>query len=347
MRHHRSRRRTGRRLVLLVLALALTGAVGRAPRPGSGLGQERRFVPVDVDTLWMAGGTLEDTTLLIPAAQAVGDSVVYLLDRGGPRIAAFRARDGALLWLRGRQGGGPTEFANPTAIDVGPDGTILVADASNARISRLTPGGRWLPSLPLYEMPYVQGMCAAANGSLVLALLTDSLPILTLDADGVPVGRAPLPWPDLEGAPELATQTLLVPSPDHRDCVVGLYLGRGFALHRGGRFGAPVPYIESFELPGVRVQAQGNALVTEVAEPQVALGGGAITDTSIVFAFRGLTADQGRILDVYDRSGAYRYSHRLDGIVLGLAWGNGIYFVNGSKDGIPALFALRIRRRGR
>lgn len=305
--------------------------------------QDRRFVPYTVDTLWTVGGTEADTTLLIPVALAATDSAVYVLDRGEPRVAAFSASDGRLLWLRGRRGGGPQEFRHPTAVEVAASGAILVADAENARIERLGPDGRWLPSVPLADVAYVHGLCALSNDRLVLGLHADTMPILTL-RDGRPLARHALPWPDLARAPELAAQTMLTSSPDHRDCVIGLYLGRGFTVFRDGGLRPATPYIEAFELPGVETRTRGNTIVSVVTEPQVALAGAAVTDSTIVFGFAGLTDRKRRILDVYGRDGGYRYSLLLDGQLRGLAWAGGTFYVSALRNGYPMLHALRIRR---
>jgi len=326
-------------IVLGCLVAASTLATARAEHV-----EERRFRPFQADTVWVAGGTEADTSLLIPIATAVGEDALYVIDRGGPRVVALDLEDGSLRWIRGRSGAGPREFGNPTALAVAADGTVLVVDAQNARIARLRPDGDWLASMPLRDVSYVSGVCAFPDGRMLLTTMADSAPVLLLGPDGATERRA-LPWPDLARAAGLVVQTALAGSPDARDCYLGLYFGRGFTRWRDGRFGEPSRYVEYFDLPGADVSASGNRTVTRLTDSRIALGDVAVTDSTVVFAFRGMSEHRNRVLDVYDLDGTYRHSLRFDAAITGIDYGHGMYFLGGMPGGYPAIHALRIRPR--
>ncbi len=327
------------------LAVLATGpAADGAYRPPD---EGRRFVPFEADTLWIAGGTPSDTSLLIPIATAVGDEALYVIDRGEPRVAAFDLRDGRLLWLRGRRGGGPTEFMNPTALDIAGDGTLMVADARNARIARLRPDGSWLPSLPLRGVSYVNGLCMLPDDGMLMTTMADSAPVLVLDGAGEPAQRLDLPWPDLVRTAGLVVQAAMARSADGRDCYLGLYLGRGFARWSDGGFRETVPYVEYFDLPGADVSSSGNRTVTRLTDSRVALGDVAVTDSTVVFAFRGMSEHRNRILDVYGRDGRYHHSYRFRDVIMGVDYGDGVYYLRSRRNDYPAVYALRIRPRAR
>jgi len=65
---------------------------------------------------------------------------IYTLDPKDIRVRVF-GPDGSLIRAFGRQGQGPGEFSGPGGILVAPDGTIVVTDVLNGRISYFTPEG--------------------------------------------------------------------------------------------------------------------------------------------------------------------------------------------------------------
>lgn len=68
---------------------------------------------------------------------------IYTVDPKNIRIRIF-APDGSLVKAFGREGQGPGEFSGPGGILVAPDGTIVVTDVLNGRISYFTPEGAHL-----------------------------------------------------------------------------------------------------------------------------------------------------------------------------------------------------------
>jgi hypothetical protein len=86
-----------------------------------------------------------------PGALAVNDEgVIYVLDKQVPVVRTYGA-DGAHLGDVGREGGGPGEYRRPEAMNLLPDGRLLVRDPGNGGVVVFTPDGeheaRWpLPS---------------------------------------------------------------------------------------------------------------------------------------------------------------------------------------------------------
>jgi hypothetical protein len=72
---------------------------------------------------------------------------IYTVDPKSVRIRIFRP-DGSLVKAFGRKGQGPGEFSGPGGIIAAADGTIIVSDVLNARLSSLTREGTHLKDTP-------------------------------------------------------------------------------------------------------------------------------------------------------------------------------------------------------
>lgn len=75
---------------------------------------------------------------------------VLVLDTQVPVIRKYDANGTHLVDI-GRSGGGPGEFKSPEAMNVLPDGRIVVRDPGNARITVLNPDGTWNDD---WRLPY-------------------------------------------------------------------------------------------------------------------------------------------------------------------------------------------------
>ena len=72
-----------------------------------------------------------------------GSGNIWTVDPKSIRIRVF-GPDGTLIRAFGRAGQGPGEFSGPGQILAAPDGTIIVSDVLNSRISYFTPEGKHL-----------------------------------------------------------------------------------------------------------------------------------------------------------------------------------------------------------
>ena len=62
-----------------------------------------------------------------------GSGFVIVMDAGNERVEAFRA-DGSFVLAFGGPGSAAGQFFNPSALDVDPQGRLLVLDKDNSRI---------------------------------------------------------------------------------------------------------------------------------------------------------------------------------------------------------------------
>ena len=321
------------------------GAAGAARGWRSSRAFARSVAAPAWDTLWTRGGTAQDDTLLLmPWALAADSARVYLLDAAAYRVVAFRVADGSLAWVAGRKGGGPGEFAGPTAIATLPDGSVAVADSRNSRVSILDTAGRVTRELSLSEAGDTRSMCALRDGSLLLSTSNDEWPVVLMSAWGRVVRRYQLPWPDLARVPPLARQARLAGTPNWSTCVLALELGRGFAVFDGERFAAPHDYVESFDLPRVDVRRTFSSRTQRVLERRIAAYDVAVDGREIAAAFEGRTDAARRIIDVYDtQSGAYLRTYLLPDAVANLARWGGRYYIVSEREGYPVLLAVEDR----
>ena len=87
-----------------------------------------------------------------PRFVATSGDRIYVADQKENRIKVFGAQ-GQFQRVIGSQGQGPGEFQRIIAMAVDDDGTVLIADQQNGRITRLSPEGEVLDSHPLTVSP--------------------------------------------------------------------------------------------------------------------------------------------------------------------------------------------------
>ncbi|WP_242343967.1 6-bladed beta-propeller [Anaeromyxobacter terrae] len=78
-----------------------------------------------------------------PTGVAATADRIYVADPPRHEVVALSAA-GEVVARMGGRGAGDGQLSFPTAVAVAPDGTLLVVDALNFRISRFSPDGRWL-----------------------------------------------------------------------------------------------------------------------------------------------------------------------------------------------------------
>jgi hypothetical protein len=327
--------------VLLLILAACAEQPPAEPR-------ERMFVAATVDTLWRRGSET-DTVLEIPLAITADEEYVLVTDGARRGLAALHTRDGSTAWTAGFPGAGPNEFRRPAAIEFLADGRIAVADTENGRLAFLDRAGKWLGHAILEE-PQVSGICGLADGRIVMTVSSAAENVIVANADGTVRARVQLPWEPLLRQPPLARQSMLVALPDRSGCLLATNFGPGFAVFDGTGWHAQRDYIERLKPPDVQVQQQGDAsrvvTTSSIAAATLASRGAAAASDGFYVQFEGETDSRGRILDVYDHSGRYLHSFRLDRRFRNPVIAGETMYVFSQVAGIPRLTALRIRRAG-
>ena len=94
--------------------------------------------------------TPDEALLPLPwgIAANAGTGRVYVADRGGNRVAVFDA-SGAYAGQLGQEGDGPGEFRLPSALTLGPGGTVVVLDGRRGVLSRWSSDGEFLREEPI------------------------------------------------------------------------------------------------------------------------------------------------------------------------------------------------------
>ena len=78
---------------------------------------------------------------------------IYVLDRTSPRVVVF-GRSGDYVETLGREGGGPGEFRDPSALSVADDGMLTVWDTGRGVLSRWSQDGRHVGERPSPGISY-------------------------------------------------------------------------------------------------------------------------------------------------------------------------------------------------
>lgn len=134
----------------------VVGNPGQDRRHGRSPVELSRLVPPDSALVAMPWGVDAD-----PEAGRI-----YALDRSSPRVVVF-GRDGEYLETLGREGGGPGEFRNPSALTVRDDGTLLVWDTGRGVLSRWSPAGELAGERPVPPVSYWGPGVHVTDGRLV------------------------------------------------------------------------------------------------------------------------------------------------------------------------------------
>jgi hypothetical protein len=289
----------------------------------------------------MAGGTEADTTLLQPWRLAVGKDLVFVADKGGARVAAFRIDDGTLAWIRGAKGSGPGEFLLPTALAVDQQGVLWVADAQTSRVTWYEPDGALKGSMALSDLAYPEAMCPLGDRGMLLATSAQAEPLVRISERGEVVEKLELPWRDLREASPLSVQKLLTPTRE--GCVLALALGKGFATltERGSQTFA---YLDDMPLPAVEETVDNGTgnVYRRVVDMQSAATSVAAEAGEIAISPGGKGALENRLVDFYRQSdGAYLRSIATPVPFQRMARAGDVFFFLTHRDGYPALIAVR------
>lgn len=303
----------------------------------------------DVWTIGEGGSPL----LAHPRLLAAGDTMVVWWDDYTYQLAAVDARDGSALWLVGKKGEGPEEFSDVRALQIDGDGSVVVLDVGNRRLSRISPLGQPIGATRLPE-GFWNGLALLDDGTVVIAGDAD-VPFVTLSASGQVVGSIEVPWDGYKRLAFIQRQGALVPGRGGR-WLYSFQLGDGWFPFDGLESLNYLGHnIEHMEFPPVVVSGSRRESTTTLSGvTNCSACDGMIRGDTVVFLYGGDGKWANSILDQYRWSdGAYLRSLVLPQPAREFAWSGDILILNVNST-TPRMQAFRVsngdlgqRRNGR
>lgn len=283
------------------------------------------------DTVFVIGGGVQDTMLLVPRLLAARGGQLYAFDYGDSRVKAFDAQ-GQPRWQFGGSGSGPEEFGNPLDMEVGPDGSVWVVDATEGRLSVVAPSGAGErlvrhPSLLVKDVVPLRDHLIAT-----LASPGDTFWI-ALDSAGRArqAGRSLVPG--LAEATPMIRQGFTTVADDGRAWATIFPFGNPFVVYDGTEVRCHGRLVEGEPFPRQRPD-NGRDPVWAVAS--------VLTDSSLFVLPRGQTDLKLRALDEYSaRDCRYLRTVRLPQKAVAMAYSDGIFYFT-MEDPAPFILAARL-----
>jgi hypothetical protein len=195
--------------VAVAAALLLTSGCAGEPEPSDPLTRvgTRSYQSVTWDTVFLVGGTVDDSLLFMPRLLAGRGDLLYAFDYGDQQLKAFGS-DGELRWRHGGAGSGPGEFRNPLDLEVDPNGDVWVFDGGTGRLTAFSADGEMLrtvsPGLAIRDVVKVR------DRLFVLPVMEGDEYWVQLAMDGSRVGSGGFPTTELADAAPMVRQTLAV-----------------------------------------------------------------------------------------------------------------------------------------
>ena len=277
---------------------------------------ERVRSSVVFDTLWVFGGP-SDTLLAQPSdlRHDGGGGVVFEDNSSVYRVRA----DGDLLWSWGSPGERPGELSNVRALDVSPDGSVVLVDSGNQRVVRLSADGLLLEEVPM-PGPHIVVMSVAALPGGRMAISGFDPPLALWDEDDEVA--AELPSGLGESSPVQHTGHAV--RWGDGGWVFGFGYGNGWMRFRGAELQGVFPYVEHVEFPVLRQVRRGDQVSVHLTgrPTDTGLTLSVVGDTLHVLFGGGVESLARGVLDRFDLpSGSYLASdvlpHYADEAVVG------------------------------
>lgn len=298
--------------------------------PGFSHGQEatRRFLETSWDTLFVIGGSLEDTLLLKPRIFESGNEHLYVYDYFDDRLRAFDM-SGGLTWTFGRSGDGPGEFSNAFDVEVGPRGNVWVVDAGASRITVVSPSGELVRTIPLAGA-IVRDVVPLSDRILVTPVSPNRPFWLAIDSTGATTVEGAFPDSTLRSAHWLHRQPQVDQIPSRGIWVAMIPNGNMFYVYQKLELRCRGTLIEGEPLPE-----------SSEAEPPVWAVAEAAADSSVYILAKGKTEHSLQVIDIYSLSDCeYRNSMRLPRKFNVMTVDDGRFFLE-YEEPVPTIMGLR------
>lgn len=339
---------SGCRVFLCLLAAGGAGTALPAQRPNSRQFPvlpatiARRWDTAQWDTVWIRGGTVNDTMFAAPFAIAAGPGVVYVADAARQQVIALDAHNGDVRWRfgRGTKGLDPiTPLSNPNSLVPLASGDLLIGDTRLRRLFIVNPDGQLRRSVALKSsIGQLHSLCELTPDRWALAILERGNPLVIVDPQGNILARRPSPFPvDVRGM--IANQARFAQTSDVGACALAQQLGESFSWLGPSGSGASHPYlVRSPAFDSLSFAGAAQARLPQTAYSMVA------SSTELWIATSNPNADSLNVIDRYARpSGRYMGSLHVPRNITAFAlMGDVIYVIHGI-DGHPAVSALRMR----
>lgn len=290
------------------------------------------------DTVFVVGGTSEDTLLLRPRLLAARANRLYAYDYSDAQIKAFDS-SGVLLWRFGGKGSGPAEFRNAMDLLVSSDGNVWVLDSGTDRISIISHDGDLLRTVPLGS-PRTARVVPEDSGTF-LALAFGSSDFWTVrDDSGIVKDSYVFPAAEWVTANPAFRQVITGTSKSGDTWGVAFLFGDLFAIYDRRQLRCMGRLIEGTPLPspGARRERGSRPPIWAIAI--------AVSDSAVYALANDGTSPEGRVLDEYRASDCtYRHSLPLPRRFSAMALGDSVLFFE-HEDPAPTIVALRVRIAG-
>lgn len=320
-----------RRLILPVLlaALGCSGAGDADEKwldPLPGIPAPVRVVVSSAwDTLFVVGGSAEDTLLLMPRTLAASRGRIVAYDYGDDRIKAFDDK-GRLIWVSGGTGSGPGEFRANFGLQIDTRGMVWAVDPELARLTALDDTGGVAELVPLTAQR-LAGLALVEDRPFAV-LSGPNVALLGFGPDGAPSIQVP-PLPVLRELPDFA-RSVVVASNGGRVWAMAYPYGNLFVVYDG----------MDVRCTGKLVSGQRFPL-QPIREPIFSVSAIALQDSLVVVLANGGGEDRNRHIDRYGLGDCrYRDSFELPSRFSALAY-DGTAFVLEQHDPAPAILRLR------
>ncbi len=267
------------RTVPCIMLLAVIGCGGDAmsSRPVNLFDQAAALVFTarrDLDTLWIYGGARDTIMLNADRVAAFPGGDVAVLDILGQRV--HRVGGDGVVWSWGARGKGPEEIDRVRALDVNPQGEVVLADSGNGRLHWLSGDGAWLRDARLPDGTIdVDDVASLVDDRYILSLMMYSSAIATsesaspgpttnrwmrMSAIGEMEGLVPFPWDGFRSMSVLQTVGSIAGARSSAAggprWVFGFGLGNGFFVFNNS-VAEPYPYVRHTSFPEVVTSGLG------------------------------------------------------------------------------------------